>query len=374
MEEILVIGVNTRPVVESAFRLGYRVYSAGYYCTADFKHYTERRCILRERSGESCGRFHENFTQEKLLEAASDFIERADGIIPLTGAPPIPGGKVLGNSRVDHVEDKYRLYRRIRNSYPTPETHLISDPSEAMEIVAAGEKKYIAKPVSGAGGFGVTEFSEGDGKFLLQEYIEGIPVSASVLSTGEEAITVLTSRQIIDRGVPGFEGQFIYAGNMTPGPSGEIEDLASDLILDLSLRGSNGVDLIMRDSELYVIEVNPRIQGTFECAEASLGINMVDAHIRACMGELIEKPDPVRYAVKRILYAPARCLVGEIKTRGVHDLPVPGAIIEEGEPLLTVLASHNSMEAAENLASTICSRVKKELHYLQCPTPRPQGA
>jgi len=94
-------------------------------------------------------------------------------------------------------------------------------------------------------------------------------------------------------------------------------------------------------------------------------INMVDAHIRACRGELIEKPEPRRYAVKRIIYAPARCRVGEIKTRGVHDLPLPGAIIEEGEPLVTVLASHNSMEAAENLASIICSRVRKELNYLR---------
>ncbi|MCQ8905356.1 MAG: ATP-grasp domain-containing protein [Methanothermobacter sp.] len=364
MEELLVIGVNTRPVAESAFRLGYRVYSAGYYCTADFKHYTERRCMLNERSGESCGRFHENFSQEKLLEAAADFIDRADGIIPLTGAPQLPWGKVIGNSRTDHVEDKYRLYRRIRKSYPTPETHLISDPAEAMEIVSAGEKKYIAKPVSGAGGFGVTDHHEMDGEFILQEYIEGVPVSASVLSTGEEAMTVLTSRQIIDRKVPGFEGQFIYAGNITPGPSGEIEELASDLILDLSLRGSNGVDLIMRDSELYVIEVNPRIQGTFECAEASLGINMVDAHIRACMGELIEKPEPQRYAVKRIIYAPARCRVGEIETPGAHDLPVKGAIIEEGEPLVTVLATHRSREDAERLASGICSRVKEEIHYL----------
>ena len=365
MEKLLIIGVNTRPVAESAFRAGYSVYSASYYCTLDFRGYTERRCILQERRGESCGRFQENFSTEKLLEAASDFIGMADGIIPLTGAPGLPEDKVLGNQHAEHVEDKYRLYRRIRNSYPTPETHLISDPAEAMEIVAAGEKKYIAKPVSGAGGFGVTDHHEMDGEFILQEYIEGVPVSASVLSTGEDAITVLTSRQIIDRGVPGFEGQFIYAGNITPGPSGEIEELASDLILDLSLRGSNGVDLIMRDSELYVIEVNPRIQGTFECAEASLGINMVDAHIRACRGELIEKPEPRRYAVKRIIYAPARCRVGEIKTRGVHDLPLPGAIIEEGEPLVTVLASHNSMEAAENLASIICSRVRKELNYLR---------
>ncbi|QHN08022.1 ATP-grasp domain-containing protein [Methanothermobacter sp. THM-2] len=362
MEKLLIIGVNTRPVAESAFRAGYSVYSASYYCTLDFRGYTERRCILQERRGESCGRFQENFSTEKLLEAASDFIGMADGIIPLTGAPGLPEDKVLGNTRADHVEDKYSLYQRIKNSYPTPETHLITDPQEALEIVAGGEKRYLIKPVSGAGGFGVMDFQEASGEFLLQEYIEGVPVSASVLSTGSEALTVLTSRQIIKRDIPGFEGQFIYAGNITPGPRGVIEEMAEDLILDLSLRGSNGVDFIIQGSEVYVVEVNPRIQGTFECAEASLGINMTEAHVMACMGELIEKPEPLRYAVKRILYAPSRCMVGEIKIPGVHDLPFPGAIIEEGEPLVTVLAADETPERALSAASMMCSMVQERLN------------
>ncbi|MCG2828901.1 ATP-grasp domain-containing protein [Methanothermobacter sp. K4] len=364
MEELLIIGVNTRPVAESAFRAGYTVYSASYYCTLDFRGYTERRCILQEQSGESCGRFQENFTTEKLLEAASDFIERADGIIPLTGAPGLPEDKVLGNPHADHVEDKYRLYQRIKNSYPTPETHLITDPQEALEIVSCDEKRYLIKPVRGAGGFGVMDFHEASGEFLLQEYIEGVPVSASVLSTGSEAMTILTSRQIIKRDIPGFEGQFIYAGNMTPGPRGVIEEMAEDLILDLSLRGSNGVDFIMQGSDLYVVEVNPRIQGTFECAEASLGINMAEAHIMACMGELIEKSDPLRYAVKRILYAPSRCMVGDMKIRGVHDIPFPGAIVEEGEPLVTVMAADENPERALSVASMRCSMVRKKLKPL----------
>ncbi|MDI6702990.1 ATP-grasp domain-containing protein [Methanothermobacter wolfeii] len=363
MFSLLLIGVNTRPVAESAFRLGYQVISASYYCTADFRSYTRRRCMLKQEPGRSCGRFHEEFSTERLLEISSDLIDEADGIIPLTGAPELPWKKVMGNTRTDHVEDKYRFYRKIRGSYLTPETHLLRDPGEAAEMVSP-DKRYIIKPVRGAGGFGVTDLQECGGEFLLQEYIEGVPVSASVLSTGQEAVTVLTSRQIIDRGVPGFEGQFIYAGNMTPGPLGEIESLAEDLILDFSLRGSNGVDFILRDGELYVIEVNPRIQGTFECAEASLGINMLEAHIRAFHGELIEKPVPRMCAVKRILYAPGRCIFPGINLQGVHDLPVPGAVIEAGEPLVTVMSEHKTPEGALRLASRRCSKVLGSLKMI----------
>jgi predicted ATP-grasp superfamily ATP-dependent carboligase len=50
--------------------------------------------------------------------------------------------------------------------------------------------------------------------------------------------------------------------------------------------------MIIKNGEVYVIEINPRFQGTFEASEAALGINMAQAHIMACEGELIEIPYP----------------------------------------------------------------------------------
>lgn len=63
--------------------------------------------------------------------------------------------------------------------------------------------------------------------------------------------------------------------------------------------GSNGVDMVMTHDKIYVIEVNPRLQGTFECAEL-LGINVLDAHIKACKeGILIDRMNINEIAIKK---------------------------------------------------------------------------
>src|SRR5690606_2141027 len=108
----------------------------------------------------------------------------------------------------------------------------------------------------------------------------GDNISASVLSTAEESRTIITSQQIIGAGELGQKEPFGYTGNITPYcGQANIVELAEIVINRLGLVGSNGVDFIAKKGEVYVVEVNPRIQGTFECVEKSLGINMAKAHI-----------------------------------------------------------------------------------------------
>ncbi|BAW31698.1 conserved hypothetical protein [Methanothermobacter sp. MT-2] len=128
-----------------------------------------------------------------------------------------------------------------------------------------------------------------------------------------------------------------------PAPYPEIKGIGEDIIESLSLLGSNGVDMVLSSRGVYVIEVNPRIQGTFECAQLSLGINMLSAHIRACEGELVDEPLMRRYAMKRIVYAPFRCQVGDLNFQRVYDIPCKGSIIEGGEPVATLLDSHKNL-------------------------------
>ena len=91
-----------------------------------------------------------------------------------------------------------------------------------------------------------------------------------------------------------------YCGNIVPyiqqmSPRNQLHNLnigeiAANIIHNSKLIGSNGVDMIITDGEVYVIEVNPRLQGTFEAAKAALDINLGQAHIMACHGELMEIP------------------------------------------------------------------------------------
>jgi Predicted ATP-dependent carboligase related to biotin carboxylase len=144
-------------------------------------------------------------------------------------------------------------------------------------------------------------------EWILQEFIDGENISASVLSTGDEARTILTSTQIIGDTNLGQKEPFGYCGNLVPYTGDEkISEIASKVAGHLSLIGSNGVDFISRNGELYLIEVNPRLQGTFECAELSLDVNMAELHLAACQGHLMEVPTPRRFAVKMVVHAQQR--------------------------------------------------------------------
>ena len=114
-------------------------------------------------------------------------------------------------------------------------------------------------------------------------------------------------------------------------------ETSENLAYKFDLIGSNGVDFIHNENGLYVIEVNPRIQGTFECVEKSLQINMLDAHIKSSLNESVEIPKAKYYAYKKIIYSPCRNKYSKINLDNIYDLPHIGTITEKSEPLLTVI-------------------------------------
>ena len=119
---------------------------------------------------------------------------------------------------------------------------------------------------------------------------------------------------------------------------------SQNLAEKFKLIGSNGVDYILNENGLYVIEINPRLQGTFECVEKSYGINMLEAHIKACQGEIINIPKPQYYSYKKIIYSPNRNMYEKIDLDNIYDLPHIGSITEKSEPLLTIIDKDTDFE------------------------------
>jgi len=371
MENILLVGVNTRAVACSLKKLGYTVYSADYFGTMDLRSCADQvESVLNQKPHISCGKFTERFNPQIIREMALELVNEVDGIISCAGSSPswFPSKKIIGNQDVSSVEDKFSLYQKLKKHFLVPETYQPVDIYEAAEIARnAPGKKFVLKPRSGAGGYGVRIFNDHnlervpdlDGHdlggigvtqeinshdWIMQEFIDGENISASVLSTEDEARTILTSNQIIGDTMLGQKEPFGYCGNIVPYTGDmKISEIASKVVAHLSLIGSNGVDFILKNGELYVIEVNPRMQGTFECAELSMDTNMAHAHLEACQGHLVEVPPPSRFAVKMVVHALEISRVGDLNFPGVCDLPFPGVIIEKGEPMVTVLSSGDVM-------------------------------
>lgn len=356
MEKILVIGTNTRPVACSAKKMGNEVYSVDYFCTSDLVKCSDYlRCILSQLPFETCGNYAEKYDTDLLHQYADEVVDDVDHILCSSGALPekFPSSKIIGNKKIGHVEDKYKLYKSLKDIVNVPETFPVSSYEEAAEIVRTNpEKEFIIKPIIGAGGKDIRRFEKTTensdfSRFILQEVIKGKNISASVLSTSDNAKTILTSRQLIGNSQLGQPDEFAYCGNIVPYKDNrEIKSTAEEVIKQLSLVGSNGVDMIETEKEIYVIEANPRFQGTLECAEEVLSINMFDAHVNACNGKIIDVSKPKGYAVKMVVFAKHRSIAGDLNLDGVYDIPEKNVIIEKDEPAATVVKSGKTLEEA----------------------------
>jgi len=369
MEKLLLIGIDTRSMLNSALKLNYDVYSTSYFSTSDTLQIKNQKIILKERDGESCGIFEENFDGKSILELSRDFIDEVDYIIPISGVSPSDFDKkdqrkILGNKDIKNIENKFKFFKKIKNEFSTPMTFQVSDIDEAFEINKNHpNNQFILKPIQGSGGYDVNllnndsdiEFNANE--FIMQEYVAGINLSSSVLSNTSESKNITNSRLLT---INDFEknNDFRYVGNILPlthksmlaqtsdfdNILEEMKNTSEKLIKKFKLVGSNGVDYILNENGLHVIEINPRIQGTFECVEQSYGINMLEAHIKACQGEIIEIPKTKCYSYKKIIYSTNRMKYQNLNLDNVYDLPHVGSITEKDEPLLTIIDSDDDFE------------------------------
>ena len=410
MENLLLMGIDTRPMVNSAIKLDYKTFSISYFKTVDFKVPYAEKHVLDQESVISCGRFEENYSPEKLLELSKDFLfqnhdeDEIDKIVLTTGinAKNFSGEFkkfrkiVRGNKNTESVENKFKFYNKLKNKFNVPLTFQPSDVGELNEILQQyANNQFILKPLQGSGGLGifllnnescdelkqVSEICQNISleNYILQEYIEGTNVSSSVLSSHDDRKNLINSRLITehDLGNESYE----YSGNILPLDENsfrmfndnrteinadelndEMKNTSEDLIKEFGLIGSNGVDYILdKDGDLKVIEINPRFQGTYELVENSLGINLLDAHIKACEGEIMDIPNPSRYSIKKIIYARKQVSIGNLNIPNVYDIPYEGVKIEKDQPLVTIISSSKDLKTATNNAKIVEEKVYENI-------------
>lgn len=358
MNNILVIGFSTRNIVCSGKRAGYDMYSIDAFCDYDLM-----QCCVDARKlhiGES---FDASLIKpEDIDELISGFGVDFDAVIAGSGFESAGleslSYTLLGNDPeiTKQVSDKYLFSAMLEKSgFPHPKTVLLSGIGNLQFPV-------MVKPACSGGGIfnmkienasdvalmydklSALPVPDSKTKMIAQEFIPGTPASVSVISTGKKAVAIAVNEQLI--GIPWLTDiPFAYCGNITPYDTPyarEMKQMAEELILELGLVGSNGVDFIISENGPVVIEVNARFQGSLDTVEMSSGVNIVNAHIKAFEGELVSFKETKNYAGRAILYAGGQILVTEEmhkKLRGMHvsDIPVAGQLIHPGEPVISIL-------------------------------------
>lgn len=357
--KLLVIGNSVRSIVCSAKRAGYTVYALDNFCDVDMRSCADKAASIA------------NMDMKKIFGLVGSFGE-FDGVILGPGFEELEFDNILGNTTEvgKRVNDKLELAQKMLSlGIPHPET-------EPLARAAGLRFPLMIKPRCGSGGMrNITVKDEDElaefqarrdaGEFIAQEFIRGIPCSASLIGTGDYARVIALNEQLI--GDPRLTRlPFAYCGNVTPFVAqfkSEMVKYSEHLVQEFNLIGSNGVDLIQTENGMVVIEINPRFQGSLDTIEMSSGINVFDAHVRSFSGELPEPVKYMRFAIKNILYADMKIVVGErlsgrlnkcLREERAADVPEKGRKIGKDEPLTTLFGTGGTREiAARKLEKTV---------------------
>ncbi len=355
-QRILVVGYNTRHIICSAKRAGYYVESVSHYNDDDLlKCGDVTRLIRDEFPGVITDK---DYTDVKRLVKGLDY----DHAILASGFETLDIPRVTGNppELANFVNNKKKLRATLESlDYPVPQHFGLDDRIPFPVIV---------KPSHGAGGFKnvlvkdnehlkrtITSYQEsGVDEFVIEEYVQGSDASTSVLSTGKHATTIAINEQLIGLKELGALRRFSFCGSLTPlhtSYARELAEMSKSITEDLGLVGTNGLDFILGQNGPVIIEINPRFQGTLDTIEASLDINLVDAHIRCCQGELAPPAVYKRFACRMISFAKQDVIVTKTCTHPNYmDVPRKGTRIEHAKPILSTLGCGKSRDLAFNNA------------------------
>jgi len=387
--KILLIGVSTRAMAQSAVAGGNRVIALDAFGDRDLQGLTESYSLNRD--------FRTAFSPEALLQASLglDF----DAVVYTSNLENHPGilarfgheHRLIGNSSrvVASVRSWHELFNRLRRAgFLVPETVFTG---------AAGpldsQRRWLLKPVLSGGGHGIRfrkpdmEHSfenaniQGAPGFMIQEFISGRDCSAAFVANGKECRLLGIAEQLIGMKAFGANG-FRYSGNLLPVPEmidpdsrrilfEKVRRIAEFLTREYALTGVNGIDFILRNDQVYLTEVNPRYSASMEVIEIAYGLPVFNLHLQSILDgklpvfDLEAEWNGGMFNGKSYLYAEKDVAMpdtGHWLQRGIRDVPASGEGIRKGSPVCTVFADGPGRK--ETLAELIrrAEMLKEEIY------------
>ena len=354
MTRVLLAGVSTRDIAESAVRAGYEVVAVDGFGDLDLQACATEVHVVRvdgRFSARAAAAAARDVSCEAVVYEAS-FENHPSAVRALAtnrmlwGNPP----SVLARAR-----DPRRLARVVGDAgLPGPRVRFTRPALRARG-------GWLVKPLRSGGGDGVAVWRGGApvprGSYL-QERISGVTGSLVFAADGRRAVPLGLSRILAGETAFGADG-FRYCGSIL-GSAGDPQFAADDRLLQratllaesvtraFGLVGVNGVDFVARRGFPYAIEVNPRYTAAMELVERAYGISLFDVHARACRQALPafdvaaarrRAPEAIG---KAIVYARRTSVLGDTRSwlsdPDVRDISPPGTRFAPREPICTIFA------------------------------------
>ena len=362
-QHVLIAGVSTRALAESAARAGYRVSAVDPFGDVDLRAVAEV-VPLRPFTADGAARAARS-VPARLLAYTSNLENHPDAVAELAR-----GRRLLGNPPdvLARVRHPLQLARAVAaDGFPAPRTRASTPPH------ARDGRRWLLKPRRSGGGHGTIAWRRGRGVprgWYLQERIAGSAGSIVFAADGRGITPLGLTRQLAGEPAFGAWG-FRYCGSLLASGAGALfarEDelfrraveLARSITRAFGLRGLNGLDFIASGGVPFPIEVNPRYSASMELVERAGGPSLFGIHVDACAGRLGETPAAAPDVLgKAIVFARRAVRIGDPARWKVDlaDVPHPGERIGAGRPICTVFARGRTAHACRTALAAAASRV-----------------
>lgn len=189
-----------------------------------------------------------------------------------------------------------------KNGYSTPKTLILETGKvpEDLKVAITSQLNFplVFKPLDGTSCNAISRVKTAQeieaaiqkiknqsscSRFIVQEYVTGLAASVSLISNGEKAVAVSLNKQQIT--LQGPDGESFYEGGCVPLEhplKARALSVAEHLVESFpGLRGYVGVDVVLADDGVYVVDVNPRVTTSYVGLHATSAFNLAEAIVEA---------------------------------------------------------------------------------------------
>ncbi len=405
---VLLVGFNTRPLAYSLRNAGYKVYTVDFFGDMDLYPYVDDYIIVLKELESNYSSLKNKYSKSLANFAMELHRKHRDAGFLLIGSGLDDAYEErelileeIKSFNTINVNNDLQVIRKSRdvkylfnllkaNGYKVP----LSYNFETFQIKKLSmEFPFILKKKRSAGGTNVYKIEDKKNLvnqikilekkefipsgWIIQEYIEGIPVSCTVVSNGKECEIISINRQIIGEKFLNAPKDFMYCGNIVPAGLSEdeekiIAEMSIYLTIELGIKGINGFDFVLKDQYPYLMECNPRIPGSIRASESVLDLNLLDFHIKSFIPNkweeiknLLKSREIKTVATKLIFFTPKEIdknIVPKINNlKFIHDKSEPNKNILKGEPLCTILYKAENFSESYSGAKKIVNKINRIL-------------
>lgn len=346
-QPVLLVGASTRAMAYSALRAGLAPICLDLFADVDLQAVASVEAVpLRDYPSSLPERLRQYPTSTPVLYTGG-LENHPDVYLEIAKERPVWGylhpdpmrGKSVRNP--EYLDIIARGYNFRRPAHGTPRSG------------------WLLKPRAGAGGRGIHLWNGEDvpTSHFAEEFLVGVSYSAVFVRIGLQVQLLGVTRQLVGEAFTQAPTPFTYCGSIGPVALDEdhvrqLDRLGKALVnADGYLQGMFGIDFILCEDELYLLEVNPRYTASTELLELRMGYTLLGLHCQAFGYDAALPAQPPRSPMlgKAIYYAatdgvlPAHgpwlkvsTNVWNLPTYG--DIPVAGTAFRQGDPVMTVFA------------------------------------